>query len=356
MRAAEIATLTVACRNRLTRKVFGSEFQPNGRPEIVGRNTETGAESAPEAPAIDCLIVGGGPAGATAAIYLARFRRSVMVIDAQESRTRWISTIRNYPGFPEGISGPDLCDRIRRQALKHGAVFVKGHVRALKRTSSGFGALTSEGTISVRHVILAAGLKDRLPDVPGFSEQLIVGDKVRLCPICDGHDFIGNRLAVWGEPSRALREAVFLRTFTNQISIVPDRPPTSEDSRSLTNSGFDTVMDEVTRISENGEGVSLHFQNAGRRDFDAIYLAMGAAPQSEMAVSLGAVANEAGCLKTDDHRQTNVPGLYSIGDVVDELDQVSVATGHAAIAATSVHNTIARSLGERPQVARRSQA
>ncbi|MBS3650284.1 NAD(P)/FAD-dependent oxidoreductase [Pseudaminobacter sp. 19-2017] len=322
----------------------------------MGPHAGTGAEKAPDGRVLDCLIAGGGPAGATAAIYLARFRRSVTVIDAQESRTRWIGTIRNYPGFPEGISGPDLCDRIRRQASKHGAVFVKGHVRALHRTSSGFEALTSEGMILARHVILATGLKDRLPDVPGFSEQLIMRDKVRLCPICDGHDFIGNRLAVWGEPSRALREAVFLRTFTNQISIVPDRPLTSEDSHSLASSGFDRVMDQVTRISEDGEGVSLHFQNGDRRDFDAIYLAMGAAPRSDLAVTLGAAANKAGCLKTDDHRQTNVPGLYSIGDVVDELDQISVATGHAAIAATSVHNAIARALGERPLTGRREKA
>lgn len=300
---------------------------------------------------VDCLIVGGGPAGATAAIYLARFRRSVTVVDAQESRTRWISTIRNYPGFPEGISGPDLLERIRRQAAKHGAVFVRGRVNALHRTSFGFEAITSDGRIPARHVIIATGLKDRLPEVPGFTDQMILREKVRLCPICDGHDFIGKRLAVWGEPSRAFKEAVFLRTFTSEIALVPDRQPTPQERRLFASSGFDASPDDVAGISESGEVVSLHFKSGKRMEFDALYLAMGASPRSDLAVSLGAAANDAGCLTTDSHRQTDVPGLYTIGDVVDELDQITVAIGHAAIAATSIHNSTARALGERRHLA-----
>ena len=133
----------------------------------------------------DCVVVGAGPAGLTAAIYLARFRRKVLVIDAGGSRAVWIPKSHNYPGFPEGIGGKALLARMRRQAEQYGTRIVSGNVSELKVVKTAFRLKTAEGTLAARKVILATGVIDNEPAVPGFEAAVrVVQDRPAASPIC----------------------------------------------------------------------------------------------------------------------------------------------------------------------------
>jgi thioredoxin reductase (NADPH) len=290
---------------------------------------------------LDCLIVGGGPAGLAAAIYLARFRRRALVIDAGRSRANWISSTRNYPGFPNGVSGSQLLDDMHAQAKRFGGRMEIGVVSAVERSHGGFVISVSDRTFRAASVLIAAGVEDNLPNVAGFSEGLIVRDKVRLCPVCDGFEFIDRQIAVWGEAERCVKEALFLRSYSEAITIlVASGNIGGSDGKRLADAGIEAVETQVTGLEEHEDAIATIHADGRTRRFDGIYLSMGSRPRVGLAVALGAETNEAGCLVVDAHQETNAPGLYSAGDIVDELNQISVAVGHAAIAATAIHNRI----------------
>jgi thioredoxin reductase (NADPH) len=139
----------------------------------------------------DCVVVGAGPAGLTAAIYLGRFRRDVAVIDAGASRAARIPLSRNHPGFPEGVRGRTLLARMRRQAERYGASISAGRVEGLRRTEQGFRLTSEAGEMAVRAVLLATGVADVEPTIPGVDEAVAQG-LIRICPICDGRLLVGE--------------------------------------------------------------------------------------------------------------------------------------------------------------------
>ncbi|ESZ19617.1 NAD(P)/FAD-dependent oxidoreductase [Mesorhizobium sp. L48C026A00] len=288
---------------------------------------------------LDCLIIGGGPAGLAAATYLARFRRRALVIDAGRSRANWISSIRNYPGFPGGISGLQLLGDMHAQAKRFGARIESGTVSAIERSEDGFLVTASDRMFRAATLLIAAGVEDNLPDVPGFSVELIVRDKIRLCPVCDAFEFYGRRIAVWGEGERSVKEALFLRTYCDAITVlVASGNIGASDRERLAAAGVETLEIPVVRLEEREDGIALVQTDGRTRRFEGIYLAMGSTPRAGLAVALGAEVNMADCLLVDAHQETTAPGLYSAGDIVDELNQITVAVGHAAIAATAIHN------------------
>ncbi|MBA3448231.1 MAG: NAD(P)/FAD-dependent oxidoreductase [Pseudaminobacter sp.] len=298
--------------------------------------------------AFDCLIVGGGPAGLSAAAYLARFRRKVMVIDDRRSRARWISSVRNYPGFPQGISGQQLLANIYAQASQHGAIVQPGTVLELRHDETGFVAATDAERFTAACVLLATGVEDNFPRTPGFSEQAILNDRIRLCPVCDAYEFIDQRIGVWGHADRAVKEALFLRPYSSRITVIAAGARTVGDAeRKLADAGIAIVESEVVRVEHSKDDIALIHGNGSASRFDGVYLAMGSQARSPLAIGLGAEINDAGCLIVDAHQETTAPGLYSAGDVVDELNQISVAIGHAAIAATAIHNRLAEQFQER---------
>ena len=297
---------------------------------------------------LDCLIVGGGPAGLAAAIYLGRFRRRALLIDAGRSRAKWISSIRNYPGFPDLISGPQLLGDMHMQAQRFGACIQTGTVSAIERSEDGFVVSASDRMFRAATVLIASGVADNLPDVPGFSEEMIVRDKVRLCPVCDGFEFIDRTIAVWGEAERSVKEALFLRAYSKSITVlVASGRVGASDRARLAGAGIEVVENPLARLEELESAIAAIDADGRARRYDCIYLAMGSQPRTGLAVRLGAEVNKAGCLLVDAHQQTASRGLYSAGDIVDELNQISVAVGHAAIAATAIHNRIAEQRGDR---------
>ncbi|MBY0430811.1 MAG: NAD(P)/FAD-dependent oxidoreductase, partial [Rhodospirillales bacterium] len=168
---------------------------------------------------LDCLIIGGGPAGLTAAIYLARYRRTFVVVDAGFSRADLIPTSHNHAGFPDGIRGGELLTRMRAQAGKYGAVIRRGTVTRLERNVETFTAGYDEGLLAARTVLLATGVTDLEPLLPNLPEAIRTGF-VRHCPICDGWEVMDRNVAVIGFGKSGLGEAMFLRTWTRQVTLL----------------------------------------------------------------------------------------------------------------------------------------
>lgn len=294
----------------------------------------------PEGPPLDCLIVGAGPAGLTAATYLARFCRNFVVVDAGKSRARWIPESHNYPGFPFGVGGTELLAKLRKQAQTYGAPIEAGRICRLDREGDDFIATAEDGRRwRARHVLLATGVVDVMPAMDGLKAG-IESNAVRLCAICDGYEASDERIAVLAPADDAIRHALFLRTFSRQVTAIRSEPgePTAEYAELAQVAGV-RLLSPPEAMRCNDEGCMLTTAE-GEHRFDTLYPVLGSQAQSAIAVSLGAKADDNDELIVDADMQTSVDGLYAIGDVVSALNQISIAVGHAAIAASAIHNRL----------------
>lgn len=277
----------------------------------------------------DVVVVGAGPAGLTAATYLARYRRRVLVLDGGPSRAAWIPESHNTPGFPHGVGGPELVARLREQAVTFGAVLHPGQVDDLQSTPDGFRLSGSFGSMEVPAVLLATGVVDHLPPIPGL-EAAIRDSRMRMCPICDAFEAIDLRIAVLTDGDLGQREAEFLRTYSADVEVL-----LVGDTEGCP--GTRIALDDL-RL--DAKGVLLRRGGEPERRFDHLYLALGCAAQSGLAVAAGARQDELNNLIVDAHQMTSVDGLYAAGDVVRGLNQIAIGVGEAAIAATAIHNRL----------------
>jgi thioredoxin reductase (NADPH) len=297
---------------------------------------------------LDCLVIGAGPAGLTSAIYLSRFHRKVLVADGGRSRASLIPLSHNYPGFPPGVSGNDLLARLREQARRYGALIESGRVEELTTDHMGFVAQLNGRAVRARRVVLATGIIDILPRMNGAYDA-VAQTMVRLCAICDGYEVNGDNVAVYGEAHCAINHALFLRSFTDRVTVLVhgDGQACEEAVTVARHAGITLISDRVEHIEISNGQVKLTTCESETHCFDIVYPSLGSQVCSEMAVALGAETTEQGALIVDAHQSTSIPGLYAVGDVVDSLKQISVATGQAAICATAVHNSLEVRLWER---------
>ena len=297
---------------------------------------------------LDTLVVGGGPAGLTAAIYLARFHLKLRVIDAGDSRAEWIPLSHNHAGYPEGISGHDLVRNMRAQAARYGAVAERGCVERLTLADGIYRAETSLGPITARTVLLATGTVNRSPPMPEEEhDAALMRGLLRYCPVCDGYEASDKAIAVLGRDDRGAREALFLRGFSANVTLIDiagDPGLDKERRAALAEAGVPVLNGPATRLRIDGDQIAVDVAGACHR-FDTLYPALGSDVRSHLAVDVGARLEEDACLAVDDHCRTGVVGLYAAGDVVEGLDQISTAMGQAGIAATTIRNDLNR---ERP--------
>src|SRR3954470_24816205 len=178
-------------------------------------------------PILDCLIVGGGPAGLTAAIYLARFHLDILVVDGGKSRASQIPCTRNHAGFPDGISGVDLLQRMRDQACKYCAKVESEFVTKLEREEETelFRATWGSGSRLARTVLLATGVTNRRPPIDErLHDDAVARGLIRYCPICDGYEVTDKRVGVIGSDSHGFAEALFIRSYTADVTLIaPDK-------------------------------------------------------------------------------------------------------------------------------------
>ncbi|WP_309092516.1 NAD(P)/FAD-dependent oxidoreductase [Phenylobacterium sp.] len=288
------------------------------------------------------MVIGAGPAGLTAAIYLARFRRNFVVIESGGSRAAWIPRSHNHPGFPDGVNGKVLLSRMRKQAEKYGADIRSGRVETLTPLKSGFRIETENETFRSRTVILATGVIDNAPNIPGLERGVEKG-LVRICPICDGYEVIGCRVGVIGKDDHCAREAIFIRTWSDDVTFihVGKDPLPKTLAADLKKAGVDVIDSAIQAVEIRRRKITaFDFGEDEKRSFDVVYSALGVTPRAQLAVQAGAKLDDSGRLVVGDHQETSVPGLYAAGDVVRGLNQISTAEGEGAIAATDVHNRL----------------
>jgi thioredoxin reductase (NADPH) len=291
----------------------------------------------------DCAIVGAGPAGLTAAVYLARYRRHIVVFDAGKSRAAWIPESHNCPGFPGGISGPALLQKLRAQAAEHATTIVPRTVTALENTKDGFDILDeSGGCYRARTVLIATGVVDILPDEAWMDEAIRTG-AVRLCAICDGFEASDKSVAVYGPARSALRHALFMRTYSRRVTVFQaDEETLSDKDVALASEAAIEMRPQPAALGFDGRRCSFTDADGRESAFDCVYPVLGCHAQSKLAIDVGAETDENGEIRVSPEQMSSVAGLYVAGDVVSALNQISVANGHAGIAATAIHNALPR--------------
>src|SRR6476469_652911 len=297
-----------------------------------------------EEPIIDCLIVGGGPAGLTAAIYLARFHLDILVVDGGKSRAASIPCTRNHAGYPEGIAGEELLQRMRDQACKYGAKIKTEYVTKLERDDRGlFTATWGSGEAKARSVLLATGVTNRRPPMDeDLHDDALARGLVRYCPICDGYEVTDKRVGVIGSGSHGVAEALFIRSYTADVTLIaPDKAMNlkADDHSKLEKAGIDCVDGPAHAVATADKCIVVDTAE-GHYSFDSIYPALGSDTHTQLGEMAGARLASDGCFLCDDHQRTSVTGLYAAGDVVHGLDQISHAMGEGGVAATTIRNDL----------------
>lgn len=294
----------------------------------------------------DCLIVGGGPAGLTAAIYLSRFHLDIHVVDEGKSRAGWIPCSHNHAGYPDGINGKELLRLMREQAQKYGAKIESGRVHRLDRDEDGlFTAEWGAGPRRARSVLLATGLTNRRPPMdPELHDEAMARGLIRYCPICDGFEVTDKRVGIIGSGKGGVGEAIFLRSYTADVTLIaPDSrlELADEDRLRLEQAGVTLVDGPAEAIGVTEKCITVDTAD-GLLTFDSVYPALGSDTHTQLAEMVGARIDPVDCcLLCDEKMRTSVEGLYAAGDVVHGLDQISHAMGEGGQAATTIRNDLA---------------
>jgi len=305
----------------------------------------------------DTLVVGGGPGGLTAAIYLRRFTRNVAVVDKGNSRLRLIPVSHNYPGFPEGVPGHALLGNLTVQLQRYGGSVMAGEILDLRIEDGHFVAdylaEDADEPVQIRAltVILATGVADVGLPVENWREAVAFGS-VRLCPVCDGFDVMDKRIAVATAETNPVGHALFMRTFSADVTLFERGDAsmlTDDDRRRLDAAGVRYIDSPLLSVTLDASMKPVLHTRDGDYEADVFYPMLGENARSGLAAKLGAETAHCDELVVDSHGATAVPGLYAIGDVTVGLNQIAVAAGQAARAATHIHNRLPPAL--RPAVA-----
>ena len=290
----------------------------------------------------DVIIIGGGPAGLSAAQYAGRANLKVLLVEemALGGQGLVIEALENYPGFPEAIGGFEFAQKMEKQARQFGADILTTSVRSLKKEGNLFKLTTGKGDLTAPAVILATGAKHRMLDIPG--EETFAGRGVSYCATCDGPFFRNQRILVVGGGDAACDEAMFLSKLSDQIVMVHRRDrfraQKALGERVLANPkidvrfnttaeeilGGDKVKEVILKNTETGETVT--------EPFAAVFIFVGSLPQTGLVPDLP--KDDGGYIITNQKMETSEPGLYAVGDLrATPSRQVVVAAGEGAIAA-----------------------
>jgi thioredoxin reductase (NADPH) len=294
------------------------------------------------------VILGSGCSGLTAAIYAARANLKPLVLEGHEpgGQLSMTTLVENFPGFPDGIQGPELIENMRKQAHRFGAEFRTGHVTSADLSQRPFSLKLGAAEIKTHTIIIASGASARWLGLP--SEQALIGHGVSSCATCDGFFFSGKEIVVVGGGDSAMEEALFLTRFATKVTII-HRSDTYRASKIMLDRARNhpkieflshTVIDEVHDVSQKEvTGLKLRNLQTGKIwDFptSAMFLGIGHTPNAS-AFKGQLEMDDDGYLKTREFVHTGIPGVYASGDVADRRYRQAIsAAGTGCMAALEV--------------------
>lgn len=291
----------------------------------------------------DLVVIGGGPAGLTAALYASRALLSVLVLERYSAGGQMNLTdlIENYPGFPQGVQGLKLSELMHQQALHFGSQFKAAEVSGIRLEGNWKILETSEGEFGAKALIIATGADPKTLGIPG--EDNFRGKGVSYCAICDGAFFQDVPVAVIGGGDTAVEEAIFLTKYASSVTILHRRDALRAEKiiqeRAFKNPKINFLWDTVAlEVLGNQQAAGLRVRNLKTKEettlsAEGIFIFVGQEPNIKFLKRL-VTTDQAGFIQTDQFMKTNVPGIFAAGDVRQTpLRQIATAVGDGAIAA-----------------------
>jgi thioredoxin reductase len=294
--------------------------------------------------ACDVAIVGGGPAGLSAGIWLARYLHSVAIVDSGDPRNWETRGVNGFLGLP-GARPAELRGRGRDEARTLGVTLIDGAVlTVMQRDDERFELLLDEGsTLRARRLLLAIGLKDVWPDIPGLER--VYGANAHVCPDCDGYECADKKLVVIGTGRKAVGLALNLTTWTRDIIICTNGQPAGFDlaeyCEKLDALNIPVLESRITCVKHSGTRVhSLDFESGMSLDTDKIFFAIGQYPADDLGMQLGCDRDAGGHIIVDDTYRTSVRNCFAAGDIVPGPQLAIAAAADGAIAALAIHKSL----------------
>ncbi|MGI8925493.1 MAG: NAD(P)/FAD-dependent oxidoreductase [Tepidiformaceae bacterium] len=289
----------------------------------------------------DALVIGGGPAGLTAALQLARFNRQVILFDSGMGRSTYHQVNHNYLGFPGGIGVREFRDIARKQVREYPIACINEAVMAVKRREGYFTARDEHKRLyRGRTAVFATGVTDHFPRFPEWTDY--VGRSIFWCIVCDGYATRGKRIVIVGNATEAAVTALQFLQFTHQITMLTNAPKNDMSEAvcdELASHNIDVVVDTIAGI-EGHDGIlgRVRLGGGGALEADFLFSLEGCAPNNKLARSVGVEVDEEGFIITDEEQVTCVPGAFAAGDVTRILaHQVSTAVHEGNTAATAAN-------------------
>ena len=279
---------------------------------------------------VDSVIVGGGIAGLSAALFLARAGRSTIVYDAGRSRIFAVERVHEFVGF-DGWTPEEMLTKAREEVLRYAAQIRSGIVTRVDSRSDGlFDVFAPDVMITARSVVIATGLIDELPPLKGLRK--VWGRDLRICPCFDGNEVRNQRFVVFGQPERLAQLGSWVSMWSPKVSVVTKHSFDASGAERLGLLGIEVVRDEVTGLVHKDDRlVAVSTESSGEIPCDAAWVATRLRPASDLAASLCDV-DDAGFAKTDEHGRTSRPGVFAIGNASNPIAHLA----HAAAAGTEV--------------------
>jgi thioredoxin reductase (NADPH) len=290
----------------------------------------------------DVIIVGGGIAGLSAAIYLGRAKRDTLVIDSGKSMARWEPDVQNYLGFPGGISGSELLRRARQQARRYHVKFIRDEIISARSGTRHFQLRGRKTNYSCRRLLLATGIFHIPPDIPGVKPCL--GHSMFFCKDCDGYRVRNRRIAVYGWTNETAEYALAMLAYSAQVAIVTDgrKPHWSRRHEKWIRASRIPIHRKTIRDVHHhcGQIHSLAFNDGPDLDIEGLFTTRGDIYFSQLAENLGAKVNGAGDIVVGVDMRTTVKGLYAAGCVTPANCQMIIAAGQGATAAQAINRNL----------------
>ena len=291
----------------------------------------------------DVAIIGGGPAGLSAALWLARYLHNVVLVDSGDPRNWETRGINGFLGA-HSIRSPQLRERGREDAKKFGAHLIDDFVETAKKIDDDCFRLKlkKNGTIDAQRLLLAIGVKDVWPPIPGLAD--CYGETVHVCPDCDGYETRDQNTVVIGSGKKAVGMALALTAWTRKIVICTNGEPAGMDDEllaKLKKLNIPTLEQAVTCVKSNdGEINCVELANGMSLDCERLYFAIGQFPSDDIGAELGCKRDEVGRIVIDDRNHTSVKNVYAAGDIVPQPQLAMVAAASGVVAAVAIHHSL----------------